>query len=170
MTVEQNMNVAAQVLPKSERKDRINSLIDSFSLQDKMKLYPRQLSGGQRQRVGICQQMVCGKNVLLCDELYSGLDSINIQKANEMIVKAANASELGTILIISHDIRSCAAISHEVLLVGRERDVNGKIIPGAKIIKTYDMIEENLAWHPDIHMLPHFAEVTAQIREDFKYL
>lgn len=164
-TVYGNLNVAASVKfkNKTEREDRINDLLTRFDLVSKKNLYPAQLSGGQKQRVAIAQQILCSNNFLLMDEPFSGLDPNMIKKVSNLIVEVANMHELNTIIIVSHDIPSTAAIADTLWVMGRDRDATGKIIPGAKIKYEYDLIERNLAWHPEIKKMPAFHSLCDEL-------
>lgn len=164
-TVYGNLNVSASVKfkNKSEREDRINDLLTRFDLVNKKNLYPGQLSGGQKQRVAIAQQILCSNNFLLMDEPFSGLDPNMVKKVSNVILEVANMHELNTIIIVSHDIPSTAAISDTLWIMGRDRDAEGKIIPGAKIKYEYDLIERNLTWRKDIKSLPEFHSLCDEL-------
>ncbi len=102
-------------------------MLDRFNLRKQAALYPAQLSGGQKQRAAIAQQLLCSDHFLLLDEPFSGLDVIMIEKVSEMIVEIACTHELNTVIIVSHDIVSTAAIADTLWLMGRDRDANGNI-------------------------------------------
>ena len=148
---------------KSERADRINDILKRFDLGGRKSFYPAQLSGGQKQRVAIAQQILCSNNFLLMDEPFSGLDPNMVKQVSSLIVEVANMHELNTIIIVSHDIPSTAAISDTLWVMGRDRNEKGEIIPGAKIKYEYDLIERNLAWHTDIKKMPEFQNLCNEL-------
>lgn len=164
-TVLGNLEVAAKVKYKNkkEREDRINDILERFDLSNRKSFYPGQLSGGQKQRVAIAQQILCSNNFLLMDEPFSGLDPNMVKKVSNLIVEVANMHELNTIIIVSHDIPSTAAISDTLWVMGRDRNPAGEIIPGAKIKYEYDLIERNLAWHPEIKKMPAFHSLCDEL-------
>jgi polar amino acid transport system ATP-binding protein/sulfate transport system ATP-binding protein len=171
-TVLDNLVVAGRCsgMMKQAAETHAMALLKEFELEDKADSYPKQLSGGQRQRVAIAQQLMCSGHFLLMDEPFSGLDPIMKDKACETIKKVAAKDEKNTIIVVTHDISAALAVSDTLWLLGRERDADGKIIPGAYIKKTYDLIGLGLAWHQNVTLTPEFGRVLAEIREDFRTL
>lgn len=153
-----------------ELDSKINDILARFDLESKKRFYPAQLSGGQRQRVAIAQQILCSNNFLLMDEPFSGLDPLMIKKVSSMIMEVANMNELNTIIIVSHDISATAAIADTLWVMGRDRNSEGEIIPGARIKYEYDLIERNLAWHPEIKTMPEFHSLCNELEQLFTTL
>jgi NitT/TauT family transport system ATP-binding protein len=164
-TVFKNLDIAAAVkFPnKKERLERINDLLERFDLMKRKDYYPAQLSGGQKQRVAIAQQILSSNHFLLMDEPFSGLDPNMVRKVSNLISEVANMHELNTIIIVSHDIHSTAAISDTLWVMGRDRDVKGEIIPGAKIKHEYDLIQMGFAWQPEIKRNLQFQQFCSEI-------
>jgi ABC-type nitrate/sulfonate/bicarbonate transport system ATPase subunit len=171
-TVLSNLEVAARktIAGSQERKKRIYAILDRFGLRPQANLYPAQLSGGQKQRIAIAQQLLCSENFLLMDEPFSGLDINMVEEVSEMISEIANANELNTIIIVSHDIVSTAAIADTLWLMGRDRDAENNPIPGARIKHSFNLIDRGLAWRPDIKKLPAFTQLINEVRDLFAAL
>jgi len=72
------------------------------------------------------------------DEPFSGLDMLMLEKTAALIQKVANIDELNTIIIVSHDVSAICAVSDHIWMLGRERDAQDNIIPGARIMEVYD--------------------------------
>lgn len=171
LTVWDNVMMAARL--KFDAKvsaEKTTSLLERFGLIDRRLNYPHQISGGQRQRVAIIQQMVCSGHLLLMDEPFSGLDILVKDQVQNLILDVASQNELNSLVITTHDIQSAISISDTILLLGRERDTAGNIIPGAKVRYTYNLMEMGLAWHPNISELPAFSELEKEIKARFKEL
>ena len=169
----ENLIVAAKQnvhLKKGEIISKCEEILEMFDLTKHKKYYPAQLSGGQRQRIAIAQQLICSERFLLLDEPFSGLDPNMTEKVCDMLIKISNLDEKNTIIIVSHDITSTTTISDTLWLMGRDRDAENKPIPGAYIKHTYDLIEENLAWHEDIQNCSRFLSIIKDIKSKFKEL
>lgn len=171
-TVEKNLDIAAKKspLPEKEVKDKKKMLLDRFKLNEFKKHYPVQLSGGTRQRVSIAQQLLCSEHFLLMDEPFSGLDPLMNDEVCALLTEVANMDELNTIIVITHDLRSAIKIADTLWLLGRDRDKEGHIIPGAYIKETYDLVERNLAWHKDISKTMEFLNFSIEVKEKFKLM
>ncbi len=170
-TVMDNLEIAGKVagMSASEATKRAKELLETFKLMDRGGHYPAQLSGGQRQRVAIAQQIVKPKQLLLMDEPFSGLDPAALEDVTKLVVDVANLHELNTILIVTHDIRAAMIVSDTIHLLGRDRK-DDKVIPGAKIQATYDLVELGLAWHEDVSEFKEFARIEKEIKGRFRNL
>ena len=169
-TVEDNLLIVTPGNTLSEKKDKVNAMLHRFGLLGQAGLYPAQLSGGQRQRVAIMQQILPPRDFVLLDEPFSGLDILMIREVSEAIQEVANQDDHNTVIIISHDIVSTAAIADTIWLLGRDRDQQGLPIPGARVKHTYDLVERDLCWQPEIYKLPSFQGLLNEIRDRFQTL
>jgi ABC-type nitrate/sulfonate/bicarbonate transport system ATPase subunit len=171
-TVMANLIIAgvANGMKRGEAKDKASHLLERFGLADRGSFYPAQLSGGQRQRAAIAQQLVHNKAILLMDEPFSGLDPVALQEVIKLVTEVAHMQELNTIIIVTHDIRAAMLVSDTLLMLGRERTPEGKVIPGARIKHTYDMVELGMAWRDDLELDPRFATMERELIERFRAL
>ena len=171
-TVKKNLLIGAKQgdLTEAEGKDKITALLNRFDLTDKMDLYPKELSGGQRQRIAIAQQVLCSKHFLLMDEPFSGLDPLMLDEVCNMITEVANMDGLNTIIVVTHDIRAAIKVADTLWLMGRDRDKDNKIIPGAYIKYEYDLKARGLAYHPELSATQKFTDFAKEIKDQFKTL
>ena len=171
-TVMSNLLLAAKQKEKEDKvaHDKVVHYLTEFELIDKARLYPVQLSGGQRQRCAIIQQILCSDHFLLMDEPFSGLDLLMLERTSELILKVANTDELNTIIVVTHDITAAAAVADHLWLMGRDHDPSGRPLPGSHIVATYDLIERDLCWHPQIITQPRFVDFVREIKERFRTL
>jgi polar amino acid transport system ATP-binding protein/sulfate transport system ATP-binding protein len=169
--VQENLVLAGTIrgmTPAAARK-RSAELLERFNLSDRANFFPAQLSGGQRQRVAIAQQIMEPRRLLLMDEPFSGLDPAALDSVMKLVVEVANMDELNTVLLVTHDIRAAMAVSDTLHLLGRDQR-DGRPVPGARVVGSYDMVERGLAWHADLLKLPAFAELESEIRARFAAL
>jgi ABC-type nitrate/sulfonate/bicarbonate transport system ATPase subunit len=104
------------------------------------------------------------------DEPFSGLDILMKDEVQQLIASVVAADSLNSVIITTHDIQSAIAVADTILLLGRERDAAGKIIPGASIRYKYNLMDLGLSWRPNIAELPQFTELEKEIRARFKEL
>lgn len=155
---------------EKECGQRAIDMLSRFGLLDKAHLYPSQLSGGQRQRVSIAQQILSCGDFLLFDEPTAGLDPLAKAKVCGLITQVASRDDLSTCIAVTHDIPSAVAVADTVWLMGRDRDASGAIIPGARIVDSYDLVARGLAFHPDIRKTSEFAKMVEELSERFSDL
>ena len=91
-------------VPSSERKQRVNELIEKIGISHRATHYPQQLSGGQQQRVAVARALVTKPPLILADEPTGNLDSSH---GNEVMELLCGLHEEGTTIIMvthsSHD-------------------------------------------------------------------
>jgi polar amino acid transport system ATP-binding protein/sulfate transport system ATP-binding protein len=144
--------------------------LERFGLADQADKYPVQLSGGQRQRIAIAQQLLCSEHYLVMDEPFSGLDVIQQENVQKLLQEVSSSNEESTLIIVTHDVSAAVAAADTIWLMGRERDAQGNIIPGARIVEEIDLIERELCWQADIRHLPEYAKLVNEIKERFHTL
>lgn len=99
LTVEENVQVVAEIADKPLDMDEILSALDIEKYRFR---FPRELSGGQQQRVAIARAMVKNPKLLLCDELTGALDTKSSRSVLRFIEKI-NREYCTTTLIITHN-------------------------------------------------------------------
>jgi NitT/TauT family transport system ATP-binding protein len=155
---------------RREAKERARGFLQRFALEDRAGVYPIQLSGGQRQRVAIAQQFMCSEHFLLLDEPFSGLDPVGVDSVAALLEEVACIHELNTIVVVTHDINAAIEVADTIWLLGRDRDAEGNVIPGARVQESYDLIERGLAWRDGIATAPEFLLLAREIRARFPSL
>ncbi len=171
-TVLDNLMVAGKQagMNNAKAKDKAIELLRRFNLESHAGYFPVQLSGGQRQRVAIAQQLICSENFLLMDEPFSGLDPLMKEEVCKLIIQVSRMDEKNTIIITTHDISTAIEVADTLVVLGFERDTANNVVPGARVRAVYDLIQRELAWHPDIKNLPQFSQVVREVSELFKSL
>ncbi len=102
LNVKENITLPCDLDGKEVDQERLNLLISTLGLKDRITHLPNELSGGQQQRVAIGRSLINNPAVVLADEPTGNLDS---KSSNEIIalLKKSN-KELGqTIIMITHN-------------------------------------------------------------------
>ena len=116
-------------VPRAERKERAQALLDAFGLAEFADRYPHQLSGGMRQRVALARTLAVDPSVLLLDEPFSAVDAqtrMVLQRDLAQTLKRAGK----TALLITHDLIEAVTLSDRVLVMSRRP---GRIIDELRI-------------------------------------
>ena len=149
-------------LSTAAAREKALQYLEDFGLSKQSKNYPMQLSGGQRQRVAIAQQLIQNRFYIIYDEPFSGLDPNNIGRVIRLLSRVAHQHTKNTFIIVTHDITSALIISDHVCLLGKPTDApEGE---GARIVKEYDLIAENLAYRENVEDSPRFLEIRKEIK------
>jgi polar amino acid transport system ATP-binding protein/sulfate transport system ATP-binding protein len=105
------------------------------------------------------------------DEPFSGLDPIQVENVIKLIFEVAALAEHNTIVVVTHDVASAVVVADTIWLMGRERDAEGKVIPGARLIDEVDLAPLGLAWwHHPTFATPGVAATTEKLRARFAEL
>ena len=115
--------INADRLKRAEAKDRAVAALDRVGLQpDVADLYPGELSGGMQKRVGLARAVVAEPAIIFFDEPTTGLDPINADVINNLIVE--QVQRLGcTAVSITHDMASARKIGDEIAMLHEGRIV-----------------------------------------------
>lgn len=91
------------VRDKGERKARLDSLLEEFSIQHLAKANALALSGGERRRVEIARALAADPVFMLLDEPFAGVDPIAVAEV-KALVKQLTRRGIG-VLITDHAVR-----------------------------------------------------------------
>lgn len=121
-----HLSVAANIAfglhgwPKSERQQRVETLLALIGLTDYAHAYPHQLSGGQQQRVALARALAPRPKLLLLDEPFSNLDA-DLRGSLAQEVRQLLKQEKVTAILVTHDQQEAFAFADVVGLVEQGR-------------------------------------------------
>jgi lipopolysaccharide export system ATP-binding protein len=121
LTVAENIMAILETLPisSSERKKRLESLLNELNIAHLAKNKSYTLSGGERRRLEITRALVTNPSFILLDEPFSGIDPIVVNEAQE-IIKELREKGLG-ILLTDHNVRETLSITDRAYLIADGR-------------------------------------------------
>lgn len=90
----------------SERKKRVEAVMEQLSMSHRRRHYPRQLSGGQQQRVAIARAIVAQPSIILADEPTGNLDSKNSKEVMNMLQQLHKQGT--TIIMVTHSLHDAS--------------------------------------------------------------
>ena len=102
-------------LSVKEREDKMNALLEEFSLTHIRKSKGIQLSGGERRRTEIARALAADPKFILLDEPFAGVDPIAVQDIQN-IVKGLKNRNIG-VLITDHNVHETLSITDRAYLL-----------------------------------------------------
>ncbi len=117
LSVEDNIKAVLQMtdFSKEHQKDRLEELLDEFSLNHIRKSLGIQLSGGERRRTEIARALAINPKFILLDEPFAGVDPIAVRDIQEIVAKL-KFKNIG-ILITDHNVHETLAICDRAYLL-----------------------------------------------------
>jgi branched-chain amino acid transport system ATP-binding protein len=121
LSIHENLLVAANILAKEARSQRIAQLYGVFpDLAARPALKAGQLSGGQRQMLAVARALIVAPSVLILDEPSAGLSP---KVATEVFRTLKTINQTGvTILLVEQNVKAALAIAHRGVIL-----VDGKL-------------------------------------------
>ena len=117
LSVEDNIMAILEMteLNKQERKDRLEQLLEEFSLNHVRKNLGDRLSGGEKRRTEIARALATNPKFVLLDEPFAGVDPIAVEDI-QSIVSELRKKNIG-ILITDHNVQETLSITDRAYLL-----------------------------------------------------
>ena len=158
-TVRKNVMLPLEIMkvPKEERRERADKMLNLVGLSDFADHYPGQLSGGMQQRVGIARALAIRPEILLMDEPFSALDEFTREKLHEDLLRIWRKTNK-TIVFVTHNIQESVFLSDRVCVLSPH--------PG-RLSAVVD-IDLPRPRTKEIKETPEFTALVAKVRNSFE--
>ncbi len=117
MNVEDNIYSVLEIAEANEikRKERLEQLLEEFSITHIRKSHALSLSGGERRRVEIARALATNPSFILLDEPFAGIDPIAVNDIRKMVTHLKDRG-IG-VLITDHNVRETLSIVDRAYIV-----------------------------------------------------
>jgi lipopolysaccharide export system ATP-binding protein len=117
LTVEENILAVLEMTNKSkqEQREKVESLLEEFSLTHVRKNKGVVLSGGERRRTEIARALAVDPKFVLLDEPFAGVDPIAVEEIQSIVAKL-KTKNIG-ILITDHNVNETLSIVDRAYLL-----------------------------------------------------
>jgi NitT/TauT family transport system ATP-binding protein len=119
-TVRRNIGHGLEIIgmPRAEREQRVQRLIDLTGLTGFEQRYPHELSGGMRQRVAVARTWAADPDVILMDEPFAAVDAMTRLTLQEELARLCAATKK-TVFFITHSVDEAVFLGDRVLVMTR---------------------------------------------------
>ncbi len=154
LTVEENILAILETmgLPRSERKARLERLLDELGLKPLRKARAYSLSGGERRRLEITRALVSEPKFMLLDEPFAGVDPIAVHDIQQIV---AGLRHRGIGVIISdHNVEQTLEIVDRAYIM-----YDGSVRVSGTVAE--------LVWNDDVAEIYFGPTLTGRMRERY---
>lgn len=109
-------------LPEKEISRKVSEKLGLVGLRNIEELMPASLSGGMKKRVGLARAICNEPKIILYDEPTTGLDPINADVINDLILRMQDRLKVVSI-VVTHDMTSAYKVANRIAML-----YNGRII------------------------------------------
>ncbi len=158
-TIAKNIALPLEIMgiPKRERTERIERVLELVDLKGFGKKFPWQLSGGMQQRASIARALAFDADLLLMDEPFGALDEIVRDHLNEQLLQLWDRTNK-TICFVTHSIPEAVYLSTKIVVMsprpGRVTDVIESTLPKERPL--------------DIRESKDFLDIAHRVREGLR--
>ena len=117
LTVEENILSILEVCVRNrkKRKERLEELLEEFSLKHVRKSLGMVISGGERRRTEIARALATDPDFIMLDEPFAGVDPIAVEEIQSIVV-SLKRKNIG-VLITDHNVSETLSITDRAYLM-----------------------------------------------------
>lgn len=117
LTVEENLMAILELtgLARQAQKEKMETLLEEFSITHIRKQQGKVLSGGERRRTEIARALAINPRFVLLDEPFAGVDPIAVEEIQTIVARLKNKN-IG-ILITDHNVNETLSITDRAYLM-----------------------------------------------------
>lgn len=141
LNVEQNIMSILEIVEKDKkkRKEKLDSLLEEFSI-TRLRYSPATaLSGGERRRVEIARALANDPKFILLDEPFAGIDPIAVNEIRNLVSQLKNRG-LG-VIITDHNVRETLGITDRSYILHNgiilKQGTTGEIVKDKDVKRVY---------------------------------
>jgi len=118
LTVADNIAYGPNIngVPKAEREQIVQHLIEAVGLAGFERSYPDTLSGGMQQRLAIARTLANRPQVILMDEPFGALDAQTRSDMQQLLLKVWDETA-STILFVTHDVDEAIYLADRIFIL-----------------------------------------------------
>ncbi len=112
----------------SQRRQRVNELIDQFDIKFDLNRYPYEFSGGQQQLISILRALAPNPEIVFLDEPFSALDyemTLFIREKLQTIFSQNNIA----MVLVSHDLEDAVFLAEQILMLSKRPTQVVDVVP-----------------------------------------
>lgn len=129
LTIEQNIAFGLNIkrIPESEKKKRVDEMLEIVGLSDFRNYYPQQVSTSMVQRIAIARAFATEPELLLMDEPYGQLDIDLRFKLEDELIKLWKKTGT-TIIFITHNVEEAVYLSEKIMVLTNKPTTVKKVV------------------------------------------
>ena len=119
LTVAENVGLGLKerrLKPPDEIDRTVQARLNQVGLEGHESTMPSELSGGMQKRAGLARALVMDPEIIIYDEPTTGLDPINAQNVDEMILQMKEETNVSSI-VITHDMVSAFKVGDYIAML-----------------------------------------------------
>ncbi|MBR1407938.1 MAG: ABC transporter ATP-binding protein [Clostridia bacterium] len=112
-------------VPASERKQRVEDVMEIFGLKPLEGTLVDKLSGGQKKRVSIAMEFISNPSLFILDEPDSGLDGVMARELMNQLRKIADTGKI--VIVITHTPDRVIDLFDDVIVLAKDSARTGRL-------------------------------------------